>query len=67
MELEDDYYAIDPGGVVEASSVPGLPSYANDNGIDNTPEDPGFQAAASQRLYRLQAPARRTGLGITSK
>lgn len=64
---EADYYVIDQKNIVEAGSVPGLPAYTNDNGIGNNPDDPIFQAKTSERLYRLNGKANKTGLGIALK
>ncbi|MBL7709155.1 MAG: hypothetical protein JNJ86_08775 [Chitinophagaceae bacterium] len=69
INIEDDYYTIDPSKIELASNVSGLPSYTNDNGIGNNPPDAGFSASNSQRLYKLNSgvPGGKTGLGITLK
>ncbi len=67
ISIEDDYYTIDQSKIVQASTVTGLPAYTNDNGIGNTPPDPGFEQANSQKLYKLNSTTNKTGLGITLK
>jgi len=65
---EKKYYNIDNTKIVLASTVPGLPAYTNgNNGIGNNPSDPTFDAANSLKLYKLNATANKTGLGITLK
>lgn len=67
ISIEDDYYTIDQSKIVQANTVTGLPAYTNDNGIGNTPPDPGFEQANSQKLYKLNSTTNKTGLGITLK
>lgn len=64
---EDNYYIIDNSKIVAAGTVTGLPSYTNDNGIGNNPPDPTFEAANSNKLYKLNSTTNKTGLGITLK
>ncbi|HEV7780489.1 MAG TPA: RHS repeat-associated core domain-containing protein [Chitinophagaceae bacterium] len=64
---EQQYYSINPGEIVTASSiVQPPPQYANDNGIGNNPPDVAFESANSQKLYHLHS-ANKSGLGITLK
>jgi RHS repeat-associated protein len=63
--IEDDFYTIDLTKVV--NNVANLPVYTNDNGIGNNPSDPSFETANSQKIYRLNSNANKTGLGITLK
>ena len=66
IQTEQNFYSINTGQVVDASSVSGLTSYTNDNGIGDNPEDATFQAANSQKLYKINsATTPKTGLGIT--
>ncbi len=69
INIEDNYYTIDPTKIELASNVGGLPAYTNDNGIGNNPPDAGFSASNSQRLYKLNSSVanNKTGLGITLK
>jgi RHS repeat-associated protein len=67
LSTEDDYYTIDQTKIVDANTVTGLPAYTNDNGIGNNPPDATFEAANSERLYKLNSNANKTGLGITLK
>jgi len=67
LAIEQGYYSIEEGQIVDHSTVSGLPAYANDNGIGNNPSDPSFEAAPSQKLYRLNGNSAKTGLGITLK
>jgi len=64
---EQKFYFFNPSNVVAASSVSGLPSYINDNGIGNNPVDPVFQSANSNYLYSLNSNTGKVGLGITLK
>jgi RHS repeat-associated protein len=66
--IEQQYYTINPGNIVLASGLTSPPSaYINDNGIGNTPSDTSFEQAPSQKLYKLNGNANKTGLGITLK
>ena len=67
VNTEDDYYTIDHSKIVLGSSVTGLSTYYNDNGIGNNPSDPTFEAANSTELYKLKSTENKTGLGITLK
>jgi RHS repeat-associated protein len=67
VNTEDDYYTIDQTKIELATNVTGLPAYTNDNGIGNNPSDPTFEAANSQKLYKLNSTTNKTGLGITLK
>ncbi|MET0395003.1 MAG: DUF6443 domain-containing protein, partial [Chitinophagaceae bacterium] len=67
VAIEETYYMMDKSKIVDASTVTGLPSYTNDNGIGNNPSDPTFEAANSDKLYKLNASTNKTGLGITLK
>ena len=68
LAIEDDYYSIDNTKIELASNVTGLPAYTNDNGIGNNPSDASFEAANSNKLYRLNgSEINKTGLGITLK
>ena len=67
VNTEDDYYTIDASKIVLGTTVTGLPTYTNDNGIGNNPSDPTFEAANSTKLYKLNSTANKTGLGITLK
>ena len=69
---EQKYYTIDPNQIVDitVNPVSGLPVYQNgDNGIGNNPDDASFDAASSQRVYKLNggSESTKTGLGITLK
>jgi|CXWL01.1.fsa_nt_gi YD repeat-containing protein len=67
VNIEDDYYTIQTANIVAATTVTGLPTYTNDNGIGNNPGDPTFEAANSQKLYKLNSNTNKTGLGMTLK
>ena len=66
IQAEQNFYSINTSQVVDATSVSGLTTYVNDNGIGDNPEDATFQAANSQKLYKINsATTAKTGLGIT--
>ena len=67
LSTEQTYYTIDNNKIVDASSVSGLPTYTNDNGLGNNPSDAAFEGANSKKLYKLNSNANKTGLGITLK
>jgi RHS repeat-associated protein len=67
LSIEQQYYTIQTGNIVDASTVTGLPAYINDNGIGNNPSDPAFEQSNSQRLYKLNSTTNKTGLGMTLK
>jgi RHS repeat-associated protein len=67
VNTEDDYYTVDQSKIVSGSTVTGLSTYTNDNGIGNNPSDPSFEGANSAKLYKLNSTTNKTGLGITLK
>ncbi len=67
LATEQQYYTIDNTKIELATNVTGLPTYTNDNGIGNNPSDPVFEAANSQKLYKLNSNSNKTGLGMTLK
>jgi hypothetical protein len=67
IATEQQYYTIDNTKIVLGSTVTGLPTYTNDNGIGNNPSDPAFEAANSTKLYKLNSNNNKTGLGIALK
>jgi len=68
LSIEQQYYTINAGNIVAAISLnTPPPAYINDNGIQNNPEDPAFEQANSQKLYKLNSTTNKTGLGITLK
>ncbi len=67
IATEQQYYTIQTSNIVLANTVTGLPAYINDNGIGNNPSDPAFEAANSQKLYKLNSTTNKTGLGMTLK
>ena len=58
---------MDTTKAVHANTVTNLPAYTNDNGIGNNPPDASFEAANSQKLYKLNGNSNKTGLGISLK
>jgi YD repeat-containing protein len=67
LSTEQAYYNINTNQIAIGSSVTGLPTYTNDNGIGNNPSDPTFETSNSQKLYFLNSNNAKTGLGITLK
>ncbi|MBS1509565.1 MAG: RHS repeat-associated core domain-containing protein [Bacteroidetes bacterium] len=67
IATEQQYYSIDNTKIVAVATVPGLPGYANDNGIGNNPADASFSSSNSAKLYKLNSNTNKTGLGITLK
>ena len=71
IATEQKYYQINTAQIVntQTTTVPGLPTYNNDNGIGNNPTDAAFSATNSTKLYKLNgsSPTTKTGLGITLK
>jgi RHS repeat-associated protein len=67
LSTEQAYYNINTNQIATGSSVIGLPTYTNDNGIGNNPPDPAFETSNSQKLYFLNSNNAKTGLGITLK
>lgn len=67
LTTEQAFYTISTNQISLASSVTGLPTYTNDNGIGNNPSDATFEAANSAKLYFLNSNNAKTGLGITLK
>ena len=67
ISIEKNYYSIDTTKAVHANTVTNLPAYTNDNGIGNNPPDASFEAANSQKLYKLNGNSNKTGLGISLK
>jgi len=67
VAIEQQYYSVQTSNIVLASTVTGLPTYTNDNGIGNNPSDPTFEQSNSQKLYKLNSQTNKTGLGITLK
>ena len=65
LSKEQEYYAIDAGQIV--SNPSGITSYTNDNGLGNVPHDATFEAANSQKMYKLNATNAKIGLGMTLK
>lgn len=68
LSTEEGYYLIDQSKIVAVSGLTQPPpSYVNDNGLGNNPADPVFEAANSEKMYRLKGDENKTGLGITLK
>jgi RHS repeat-associated protein len=67
LATEKNYYDIQDANIVDKSAATGITNYINDNGIGNNPSDPAFEASNSQKLYKLNSNAAKTGLGITLK
>jgi RHS repeat-associated protein len=65
LPLEQSYYTISTGQIVNATSVTGLPAYVNHNIIPTNPSNPTFDNANSAKLYVLNKNTQNTGLGIT--
>jgi RHS repeat-associated protein len=65
LPLEQSYYTISTGQIVNATSVTVLPAYVNHNIIPTNPSNPTFDNANSAKLYVLNKNTQNTGLGIT--
>jgi RHS repeat-associated protein len=66
--IEKNFYDINSAYIVNKSTVTGLPVYQNNNG--NPPDNNNVNSnttANSEKLYKLNAEANKTGLGITLK
>jgi hypothetical protein len=66
--IEKNFYGINSNYIVNKSIVTGLPVYQNNNG--NPPgnnNENSNTAANSEKVYKLNADANKTGLGITLK
>lgn len=66
------FYSIDPTYVVQASTVTGVPSYTNSNGIGTNLYPSGNSGntnsgSNSGKLYKVNGNANKMGLGITLK
>lgn len=66
LATEKKFYTIDENKIVNAIDY-GIPTYSNDNGIGNNPEDQTFSLGNSARAYKLRSDENKMGLGITLK
>ena len=72
LPIEESYYSIDRGQIVVKSSVAGVSDASNtynnsSNTLGNNPPDPSFEAANSEKVYKLNSNTVKTGLVITLK
>ncbi|MDE3185692.1 MAG: hypothetical protein KGM16_19950 [Bacteroidota bacterium] len=65
LPLEEKYYNISTGQIVDKSVATRLPSYVNHNIIPTNPVNPTFDNAYSSKLYVLNKNTQKMGLGIT--
>ena len=72
LSIEESYYSIDRNNIVVKTSVAGLTDASNtytnsSNTLGDNPQDASFEAANSEKIYKLNKNSAKTGLGITLK